>query len=262
MNNNSEISSFIQNNVLNIFVIKRSYYVPSMEVLPDFVTKWEGERNDPPIPGAVFAQGIKKKGIITKWEGGKEGFGHIINTEREEKICLVRGLVVVEEQTDDGWNDMVGRRVEYYTRRKGKKLEAVKVWMVHGGLDDDSSHCKGPTFRPMHWMEGWITHWVPAELAGVIMTVEGEELLVNRKDFTPEGFDPRIVGRKVKFLLDTSGSKATCVEVIEEDCVNLSRVEEDSTWTQVNIIRIHPFFLPPAFSPVQYSAPQKKPSNC
>ena len=66
-------------------------------------------------------------------------------------------------------------------------------------------------------MEGWITHWVPAELAGVIMTVEGEELLVKRKDFTPQGFNPRIVGRKVKFLPDTSGSKATCVEVIEEE---------------------------------------------
>ena len=98
-------------------------YQPAVAQLPDFVR----ESGHVGIPGAVFhIPGEKRKqGVIIKWVGGREGWGQLRNTEREERVCLVRGACVQGEVGD--WEGLEGSQVEYTTRRKGKKLEAVTL---------------------------------------------------------------------------------------------------------------------------------------
>ena len=93
------------------------------------------------------------------------------------------------------WGELVGRMVEYCSRKQGKKLEAVTVWLLQ---------------EPCTTSLGLVSHWVPDQLAGVIQTEEGD-VLVHRRDFIPGGFVADIVGRKVKFRLDRAKMEAASV---------------------------------------------------
>ena len=155
------------------------------------------------IPGAVFADD-KKVGLVTKWVGGREGWGHIQREGREERLCLVRGEVVQWM----GEGGMEGRRVEYTTRKKGKKLEAVSVVLLA---------------EEQPWLEGMVTHWVPEQLSGVVACREGEVLL-ERSHFVLGGFKPDIVGRRVSFRLDRDSMEAR--QVRAEEVVSMARDPE------------------------------------
>ena len=98
-------------------------YQPAVAQLPDFVR----ESGQVGIPGAVFpVPGERsKQGVIVKWVGGREGWGQVRNEEREERMCLVRGACVEGEVGN--WEGLEGSKVEYTTRRRGKKLEAVNM---------------------------------------------------------------------------------------------------------------------------------------
>eukprot|EP00092_Neocalanus_flemingeri_P033978 GFUD01036946.1.p1 GENE.GFUD01036946.1~~GFUD01036946.1.p1 ORF type:complete len:144 (+),score=67.68 GFUD01036946.1:58-432(+) len=110
---------------------------------------------------------------------------------KEERLCGATEEVVKGSRDMER---MVGSEVEYKTEKKGKKLEAVMVRIV----------------KSVEWKKGMVTHWVPEELAGVILSQE-QEVLVYRKEFVPGGFAPDIVGKMVKFKLDRASLEATCV---------------------------------------------------
>ena len=181
------------------------------------------------IPGLAALQTAqtssetRKRGIVTKWEGGREGAGWIKNTEREEeRECLLRGEVVELGGEDVNWLTLVGRRLHYCSKRRGKRLEATKVWLEK--LHDGSSTC--------HTV-GRVTHWVPDQVAGVIETVEGD-VMVSRKDFIPGGFVADIVGRQVRFRLDSVRMEAKSVQCLDRG----SRTEDNSVVEKEGVLSI------------------------
>jgi len=171
-------------------------YVPS--VVPEYPDTMLDQCNK--IPGAVFADNSKvKRGVIVKWDQGVGQIRNLVN--KEERICHAREEVV--EGKNNNFEMMVGSEVEYKTEKRGKKLEAVMVKLV----------------KTVEWRKGIVTHWVPAELAGVIKS-QDEEVLVYRSEFVPGGFAPDIVGKTVKFKFERSRLEATCVRVEESDDKN------------------------------------------
>ena len=167
------------------------------------------------LQAAQIQSGAIKKGIVIKWEGEVEGVGWIKNTEREEeRECLLRGEVVQEGGELVNWQTLVGRRLNYCSKRRGKRLEATKVFWLENLLHDGDSTC--------HTV-GRVTHWVPDQVAGVIETANGD-VMVSRKDFIPGGFVADIVGRQVSFRLDSVRMEAKNVQCLDRG----SRMEENS----------------------------------
>ena len=94
-------------------------------------------------------------------------------------------------------------QVEFNTRKKGKKMQAVRVKLL--GVRE----CRKSVEEVKEGrMEGVVTYWVPEQLAGSIATVLGEvrmggvsgvisavQVFVCRANFRPGGFVPQIVGR-------------------------------------------------------------------
>ena len=93
------------------------------------------------LQAAQIQSGAIKKGIVIKWEGEGEGVGWIKNTEREdERDCLMRGEVVQEGGEVVNWQTLVGRRLHYCSKRRGKRLEVTKVvWLENLVHDADST---------------------------------------------------------------------------------------------------------------------------
>jgi hypothetical protein len=129
----------------------------------------------------------------------REGVGQVRNlNNKDERFCMaMSGVVEGVEMDMDG---LVGSEVEYQTENRGKKLVAVMVRLV----------------ERVEWRKGMVTHWVPEELAGVIMS-EKEEILVYRREFVAGGFAPDIVGKIVKFKLDKLRLEATFVQVVRQE---------------------------------------------
>ena len=188
-------------------------YRPAVQPLPEAVTgKSEGA---PDIPGAVYRGEGGRRGVVTKWVGGRDGWGHITNTEREEKVCLVRGEVVVGVED---WSRVEGRSVEYTTHRKGKKREAVTAVVV-----GDTRVVKGRE-------DGVVTHWVEESESGVVRWREGE-VVVTRGDFRPGCYLADMVGRQVTFLLDPATMEAAAVvagERVQEVAGNSQAIAANS----------------------------------
>ena len=185
-------------------------YMPS--VTPDYTISGPSVA----IPGAVFVEKgrVVKKGVIMTWSGG---VGQIRNLEnKEERLCVAKDEVVNGVERD--FERMVGSEVEYKTEKRGKRLEAVMVKLV----------------KIVEWRKGMVTHWVPEELAGVIM-MEKEEVIVYRREFVPGGFAPNIVGKIVQFKLDKCRQEATCVKV-EQQMEELQHVEERAKTRIGNIV--------------------------
>ena len=92
--------------------------------------------------------------------------------------------------------------MEYQSVKKGKKLEAVSVRLVKSAV--------------MH--QGVITHWVPHQLAGIINNGH-QEIVVHRKDFVAGGFRGDIVGKMVKFKVETEDNMTSAkhVAVLDQD---------------------------------------------
>ena len=177
------------------------------------------------LQAAQIQSGAIKKGIVIKWEGEGEGVGWIKNTEREdERDCLMRGEVVQEGGEVVNWQTLVGRRLHYCSKRRGKRLEVTKVVWLENLVHDADSTC--------HTV-GRVTHWVPDQVAGVIETANGD-VMVSRKDFIPGGFVADIVGRQVSFRLDSVRMEAKNVQCLDRG----SRMEENSSEEKEGVLSI------------------------
>ena len=171
------------------------------------------------LQAAQMQSGSIKRGIVTKWEGMGDGVGWIKNTEREEeRECLLRGELLQEGGEVVNWQTLVGRRLHYSSKRRGKRLEATKVFWLENLVQDGDSTC--------HTV-GRVTHWVPDQVAGVIETSNGD-VMVSRADFIPGGFVADIVGRQVRFRLDSVRMEAKNVQCLDRGSrMDESNVEEN-----------------------------------
>ena len=157
-------------------------YVPSVQ--PAFSRPFL-EKSDT-IPGAVFVDPkTVKRGEVIMFNGKWGQLKNLCSPMEEKPTYFKREAVVAIEHTDEL---IVGSEVEYQSEKKGKKHEAVMVKLVKSAEV---------------MQQGVVSHWVPQQLAGVV-TCDTRELLVTRKAFVPGGFTADIVGKLVRFKMDST----------------------------------------------------------